>query len=312
MNDRLLTPHPDQLRQRTIARDVAISGVGIHSGRPIHLRLLPAPADSGVLFRRVDSGGVEIPALGTSVSSVELATTLACDDVTISTVEHLLAAVRAAEVDNLVVELDGPEVPILDGSALPFVHLLEAAGSEMQEEPKRILALTAPVEVRLGAKRIRATPYAGLRVTYAIDFGHPAIGHQEIDLVVDRDRFRRELAPARTFALASDVERMRSRGLGQGGAVDNCVVFGDDGPVNTRLRFADEPVRHKALDAVGDLALLGAPLWAHVEVERGGHQLHYALVEALRRRPRCWTWLEATSTPEATEMHQAAYTAAAS
>ncbi|HSS50451.1 MAG TPA: UDP-3-O-acyl-N-acetylglucosamine deacetylase [Thermoanaerobaculia bacterium] len=279
-----------QFRQKTIARPVAISGVGIHSARPVRLRLHPAPEGSGVVFRRIDSG-VEIPALSTSVSSVELATTLGRDDVTISTVEHLLAAVRAGDVDNLFVDLNGPEVPILDGSALPFLHLLKAAGLRVQEAPRRILAVTAPLTVELGAKKIRISPYCGLRITYAIDFAHPAIGHQEIDLVVDRDSFARELAPARTFALLEDVGELHRRGLGLGGDLDNCVVFSPAGP-NNALRFADEPVRHKALDAVGDLALTGSPLWAHVEIERGGHLLHYALLEALRERPDCWAWVE--------------------
>lgn len=279
--------------QKTIARPVAISGVGIHSARPVRLRLHPAPEDTGVVFRRIDSG-VEIPALSTAVSSVELATTLGRDDVTISTVEHLLAAVRACDVDNLFVDLNGPEVPILDGSALPFLHLLKAAGLRPQTARRRILAVTAPLEVELGAKRMRISPYPGLRITYAIDFAHPAIGHQQIDLVVDRDSFARELAPARTFALQEDVETLHRRGLGLGGDLDNCVVFSPDGP-NNALRFADEPVRHKALDAVGDLSLTGSPLWAHVEVERGGHLLHYALLEALRERPDCWAWVESSA-----------------
>jgi UDP-3-O-[3-hydroxymyristoyl] N-acetylglucosamine deacetylase len=276
--------------QKTIARPVAISGVGIHSARPVRLRLHPAPADSGVVFRRIDSG-VEIPALSTAVSSVELATTLGRDDVTISTVEHLLAAVRACDVDNLFIDLNGPEVPILDGSALPFLHLLKAAGLRPQEAQRRIVAVTAPLEVRLGNKRMRISPYPGLRITYVIDFAHPAIGHQEIDLVVNRDSFARELAPARTFALQEDVEELHRRGLGLGGDLDNCVVFSSVGP-NNALRFPDEPVRHKALDAVGDLSLIGSPLWAHVEVERGGHLLHYALLESLRERPDCWAWVE--------------------
>jgi UDP-3-O-[3-hydroxymyristoyl] N-acetylglucosamine deacetylase len=281
---------------KTIARAVAISGVGIHTGRPVRVRLHPAPEGTGILFRRIDSG-VEIPALASEVSSVELATTLGRDDVTISTVEHLLAAVRVRDLDNLFIDLNGPEVPILDGSALPWVHLLEAAGVRRQEGTRRIFAVTAPVEVELGGKRIRASPYPGLRVTYAIDFAHPAIGHQEVDLVVDRESFERELAPARTFALAEDVERLHRRGLGLGGDLDNCVVFGPEGP-NNALRLPDEPVRHKALDAVGDLALVGAPVWTHVEVERGGHQLHFALHEALRERPGCWTWLQGTAREE--------------
>jgi UDP-3-O-[3-hydroxymyristoyl] N-acetylglucosamine deacetylase len=277
-------------QQKTLARSVSISGVGIHTGKTIHLDLHPAPEDTGVVFRRKDCG-VAIPALSTEVSSVDLATTLGRDDVTISTVEHLLAAVRVCDVDNLWIDLDGPEVPIVDGSALPFLHLIEAAGVRQQRAPRRILAVTAPVTVELGAKRIRVSPYPGLRVSYAVDFANPAIGHQEIDLTVDRDTFLRELAPARTFALHEDVERLHRRGLGLGGALDNCVIFGPQGP-NTELRFADEPVRHKALDAVGDLSLAGGPLWAHVEIERGGHQLHYALLEALRERHDCWIWMQ--------------------
>ncbi len=281
--------------QKTIARPVAVSGVGIHTGKTVHLELHPAPEGTGVVFRRTDSGGVEIPALASEVASVELATTLGRDDVTISTVEHLLAAVRACDVDNLRIDLNGPEVPILDGSALPFLHLLEAAGVTWQTAPRRILALTAPVTVELSGKRIRASPFPGLRVSYAIDFAVASIGHQEADVVVSRETFARELAPARTFALLAEVEWLHRRGLGLGGATDNCIVFGPDGPTNTSLRFADEPVRHKALDVVGDLALAGGPIWAHVEVERGGHQVHFALLQALRERPSCWTWMEGCS-----------------
>ncbi|HVT58697.1 MAG TPA: UDP-3-O-acyl-N-acetylglucosamine deacetylase [Thermoanaerobaculia bacterium] len=288
---RLGTPSP-LFAQKTIARPVAISGVGIHTGKSIRIKLVPAPDDTGVVFRRTDSGGIEIPALTSEVSSVELATSLGRDDVTISTVEHLLAAVRVCDVDNLWIDIDGPEVPILDGSALPFLHLLEAAGIRWQRSPRRILAITAPLTVELGGRSISVSPYPGLRVSYAIDFAHPAIGHQETDLVVSREAFERELAPARTFALMSDVERLHRRGLGLGGDADNCVIFGLDGPTNTALRFADEPVRHKALDVIGDLALAGGPLWAHVEVERGGHQVHFSLLEALRQRPDCWTWME--------------------
>jgi UDP-3-O-[3-hydroxymyristoyl] N-acetylglucosamine deacetylase len=279
-------------RQKTIARPVAISGVGIHSARIIRLRLHPAPEGTGIVFRRTDSDSMELPALASQVSSVELATTLGRDGLTISTVEHLLAAVRVCDLDNLWIDLDGPEVPILDGSALPFLHLLEAAGLRWQAGLRRILAVTAPLTVEMSGKRIRVSPYPGLRVSYTIDFAQSTIGHQEIDLVLTREAFERELAPARTFALLSEIERLHRRGLGLGGDLDNCVVFGPEGPVNTELRFTDEPVRHKALDAIGDLALAGSPLWAHLEVERGGHQLHFALLEALRRRTDCWTWIE--------------------
>jgi len=300
MPDHRPAPLHPLFSQKTIARPVAISGVGIHTGKLVHLEIHPAPEGTGVVFRRTDSG-VEIPALASEVSSVELATSLGRDDVTISTVEHLLAAVRVCDLDNLRIDLDGPEVPILDGSALPFLHLLEAAGVRWQGAPRRILAITSPIVVELGGKRIRASPFPGLRVSYAIDFAVPAIGHQEADLVVNRESFARELAPARTFALLAEVEWLHRRGLGLGGDLDNCIVFGPDGPTNTPLRFADEPVRHKALDVIGDLALAGCPVWAHVEVERGGHQVHFSLLEALRERPGCWTWMEgaAPSVPAA-------------
>nr|MDP9120367.1 UDP-3-O-acyl-N-acetylglucosamine deacetylase [Acidobacteriota bacterium] len=285
--------------QKTIARPVSIAGVGIHSGKTIRLRLQPAPAGTGIVFRRTDSGGVEIPALASEVISVELATTLGRDDVTISTVEHLLAAVRIYDLDNLWIDLDGPEVPILDGSALPFLHLLEAAGQRCQNGQRRILAVTTPIAVEMGGRTIRVSPYPGLRVSYIVDFANPAIGHQEIDILVDRESFARELAPARTFAALEDVERLHNRGLGLGGDVDNCVIFGPAGPTNTVLRFPDEPVRHKALDAVGDLALAGVPIWGHVEVERGGHQIHYSLLEALHQRTDCWTWVGGEARPAA-------------
>jgi UDP-3-O-[3-hydroxymyristoyl] N-acetylglucosamine deacetylase len=297
-NHRPAPLHP-LFSQKTIARPVAISGVGIHTGKLVHLEIHPAPEGTGIVFRRTDRGGVEIPALASEVSSVELATSLGRDDVTISTVEHLLAAVRVCDVDNLRIDLDGPEVPILDGSALPYLHLLEAAGVRWQGAPRRILAITSPITIELGGKRIRASPYPGLRVSYAIDFAVPAIGHQEADLVVNRESFARELAPARTFALLAEVEWLHRRGLGLGGDADNCIVFGPDGPTNTGLRFADEPVRHKALDVIGDLALAGSPVWAHVEVERGGHQVHFSLLEALREGPGCWTWMEGMATPVA-------------
>ncbi len=280
--------------QRTIARPAAISGVGIHTGKTMQLNLLPAPVNTGIRFRRVDAGGVEIPSVASSVSSLELATSLGRDDVTISTVEHLLAAVQVMAVDNLIVEIDGPEIPILDGSSRPFLFLLEAAGVVQQPALKRILAVTSPIEVVLDDKRIAASPYPGLRLDYTIDFGEDtSIARQSISLTVDRRSFEHEIAGARTFALERDVDAMRAAGLGLGGNSDNCVVYGDHGPINTELRYQREAVRHKALDAVGDLALLGCPIWAHIEVEKGGHLLHFKLIEELQGRPEAWTWVQA-------------------
>lgn len=281
--------------QKTIKRPAAISGRGIHTGQLAQLRLLPAGENTGIRFRRVDAGNIEIPALATQVSSLELATTLGRDDVTVSTVEHLMAALHATGIDNLVIELDGPEVPILDGSALPYLYLLKAVGTQTQTATRRILAVTAPLVVSSKGRSIRVSPYPGLRISYGIHFEGTPIGRQEIDLSIDSQSFEEELAPARTFALRRDVDRLHAQGLGLGGTPDNCVVFDESGTFNTALRFADEPVRHKALDAIGDLALLGCPLWAHVEVECGGHLMHFRLMEQLRSQTHCWTWMSAES-----------------
>jgi UDP-3-O-[3-hydroxymyristoyl] N-acetylglucosamine deacetylase len=286
-----MTKPDDFFVQKTIARPVSISGVGIHSGAHVRLQLLPAPTDTGVRFRRIDRG-VEVPALASFVSSLELATTLGRDGAQVSTVEHLMAAIQVMGIDNLRVELDGAEVPILDGSALPYCRLLEAAGVQPQPALRRIMAITAPVEVTMsGGRTIGITPYPGLRVSYRIDFGERAIGAQTVDVEITRESFELELAGARTFALLRDVRHMLERGLALGGDEGNCVIFDEQGPINATLRFADEPVRHKALDAVGDLALIGAPIWGHLTVERGGHALHLGLLAALEAQPECWTWV---------------------
>ncbi len=284
-------------RQQTIRRPTAISGVGIHTGRETNLRILPAPAGTGIRFRRSDAGNVEIAASLGSVSSLELATTLGRDDVTVSTVEHLLAAAYILGIDNLVVELDGPEVPILDGSARPYVLLLQAAGTRPQNAERRILAITSALEIERGDKWLRASPFPGLRLDYTIEFAACAVGRQRLQIDIDAKSFEHGLAPARTFCRQGDVEQMQRAGLGLGGSVDNCIVFDDQGAVNTALRFPDEPVRHKALDAVGDFTLLGAPIWGHFEVLRGGHQLHYELLQALAANPDCWTWMRGSRLP---------------
>lgn len=284
-------------RQQTIRRATSISGVGIHTGKETNLRILPGPAGTGIRFRRSDAGNVEIVANVNNVSSLELATTLGRDDVTVSTVEHLLAAVYILGIDNLVVELDGPEVPILDGSAMPYLRLLQAAGVHRQSVDRRVVAVTSAIEIDRGEKWLRASPYPGLRLDYTIDFEGCAVGRQRLQLDVDAGSFERGLAPARTFCRQVDVEQMQRAGLGLGGSVDNCIVFDEKGAVNTDLRFADEPVRHKALDAVGDFKLLGAPIWGHFEIMRGGHQLHYELLKELAANPECWTWMRGDTLP---------------
>lgn len=285
-------------QQNTIARPTSVEGLGIHTGRPVTLRLLPAPIDTGIVFQRTDRGGITIPARCSEVVSLDLATTLGAgpgshDDhsITISTIEHLMAAAHMMAIDNLLVEVNGPEIPILDGSATPFLNLLEAAGTEGQDATRKLFVVTEPVELELEDKWIRVSPYPGLRISYALDYEIESIGHQEIEFDITRKSFAKELASARTFGLRRDIDRLHAMGLGLGGRKDNCVVFSADGPTNTELRFADEPVRHKALDAIGDFALLGAPLWGHLEVKRGGHLLHYRLMEKLLANPHTWTWV---------------------
>jgi UDP-3-O-[3-hydroxymyristoyl] N-acetylglucosamine deacetylase len=271
--------------QRTIGAAVACSGTGLHSGAPARVRLLPAPEDAGIaIVRAVDGRRVEIPARSEFVVSTERATTLAREGVCAATVEHLCAALYGLGVDNLRAELDGPELPALDGSAAPWVELLRRAGPCEQASPRRHLVLGREVEVREGGRWIRAEPADRLSLAYAIDYDHPAVGRQALAIEgLDSERFAREIAPARSFAFASELRDLARAGLARGGSLASAVLVGEHGVVNPEgLRFPDELVRHKVLDLLGDLALLGSRLRARVRVERGGHRLHQALVAKLR------------------------------
>lgn len=282
--------------QQTLAEKITCSGKGLHSGAEVVLTLRPGRADSGVVFVRTDLDGAEIPATPASVRSMYRATTLGRGDATVATVEHLLAALYALRVDNVRVELDGPEVPVLDGSAEPFVQLIRRAGLFEQGVARPRLRILEPVEVVDGDRRIRAEPADRFRVHYVIDFDHPAIRRQELGLAaVTADSFARELARARTFGFLDEVAALREAGLGLGGDLDNTVVLDHERVINpTGLRFADEFVRHKALDLIGDLALLGVELEGAVCVERGGHALHQRLVSAILTQPQASEWLGAT------------------
>jgi len=274
--------------RRTLRRDVGCTGIGLHTGRPVRLRLLPAPAEQGIVFRRVDVG-VDIPARIESLAHLDHATTLQHRGVTASTVEHLLSALRALGVDDVTVEIDGPEVPILDGSASPFVILIHEAGLRPLPVPRRYLKVLSPIEVVRGTKWMRLTPSDQLRVTYTIGFDHPLLRHQDIDVKVSAETYVEQIAGARTFGFLREVELLRRNGLALGGSLDNAVVIGESGVLNNRLRFSDEFVRHKVLDAVGDLALLGHPLLAHVEAWHAGHALHAAAAQQLLASPEAWT-----------------------
>lgn len=272
------------MRQRTIAEKVACTGIGLHTGKPVQLSLHPARADHGIVFVRTDRAHpVEIPATSAALCRTHLATALGRGDATVETVEHLLAALYGLGIDNVRIELDGPEVPGMDGGAASFVFLLRSAGAFEQAPRRRVLRVRRPIEIRDGERSIRIEPGRGLRISYAIDFEHPLIGRQRLrDLVLDERCFERELAPARTFGFAEQVAALWRSGRARGASLENTIVLGSESVLNRGgLRFPDEFVRHKALDLVGDLALLGARVEGHVRVERGGHALHQRLVAAL-------------------------------
>ncbi len=276
-------------KQRTLARPMEVEGVGLHSGRRVRLRVLPAEADSGIVFLRTDEGNAAIPATHRLLNDGNLSTTLSRGALAVATVEHLLSALQGLSIDNVRIELDGPEVPILDGSALPFVTLIRESGVRALGKPRRFLTLTRPVRVKAGEKEILALPDNVFQATYAIDFPHTAIGSQTVTAEVSEHTYADAIAPARTFCLLRDVEAMRSSGLALGGSLDNALVVGDDGVLNGSLRFPDEFARHKVLDLVGDLALLGAPIRAHVIAFKGGHRLHAALVAKIMSTRSAWS-----------------------
>jgi UDP-3-O-[3-hydroxymyristoyl] N-acetylglucosamine deacetylase len=279
------------LSQRTIAEKISCTGIGLHSGAPVQLTLHPARANTGVVFVRTDlAHPVEIPARPESVTSTSYATTLGRGDATVSTVEHLLSALYSLGIDNVRIEVDGPEVPVMDGSAASFVFLIRAAGIFDQSSPRRVLRVRRIVEVRDGDRSIRIEPARRLRVSYSVDYAHPAIGRQALEgLDVDAESFEREICRARTFGFLHEVEALWRGGLARGGNLDNTVVMDDQRVLNRDgLRWPDEFVRHKILDLVGDLALVGMPVQGHVIAERGGHALHQQLVAKLLSTPRAW------------------------
>jgi UDP-3-O-[3-hydroxymyristoyl] N-acetylglucosamine deacetylase len=277
-------------RQTTVARPITSRGVGVHSGQPVRLTIHPAPAGSGVAFVRTDlPGQPRIPARADSVVDTRLATTLGRGGARVSTVEHLLAALAGVGVDNATIELDAPEAPIMDGSAAPWVTLLAAAGRRELDAPRTTLVVDRRVAVRVGDREISVEPSPRFEIAYEIAFHHAAVASQSLDLALDPACFASELAPARTFGFLGELEALKASGLARGGSLENAVVIGPDRILNPEgLRFPDEFVRHKALDLVGDLALLGLPVRGRVAVARGGHQLHTALVSALLADRSAW------------------------
>ncbi len=282
-------------------------GVGLHSGAPVSLRILPAPAGSGIVFRRIDLEGFEIEAISRNVAKVSYATSLMKKGVLISTTEHLLAAFIGAGVDNAVVELDNLEVPILDGSARPFVDMILQAGLKPQRRHRTYLRILREIEMRDGDKFIGVYPAAGYSVSYSINFPHPLIGRETFEIELSDGEFLRALAPARTFGSREDERTMRNMGLIRGASLENCIVLTRTGVENPPLRYPDEFVRHKVLDLIGDLALLGRRMIGRVVADRAGHAMHTALVSRILKDRSLW---EETVVEEALQAPPAAPEAA--
>jgi UDP-3-O-[3-hydroxymyristoyl] N-acetylglucosamine deacetylase len=284
---------------------VECAGVGLHSGAPVHLRILPAPAGSGIVFHRVDLDGFEVEAISRNVARVSYATSLMKKGVLISTTEHLLSAFIGTGIDNAIVELDNLELPILDGSAQPFVELIQQAGIRKQRRPRTYLRIRHGLEMREGDKFIAVYPADTYSVSYTIDFPHPLIGKETLSVELANGNYFREIAAARTFGSRQDEKTLRNMGLIRGASRENCVVLTKDGVENPPLRFADEFVRHKVLDLIGDLALLGKQILGNVVADRAGHAMHTALVSRLLRDRTLWeeTTIEDQQVPEPESLH---------
>lgn len=278
------------MHRKTLNAPVAIEGIGLHSGIYTRVELRPTSAGSGLAFVRSDLDGLRIPAHQSNTTALDYATSVGRDDVSIGTVEHLLAAIVAAGITDLDIVVDGTEVPIIDGSALPFIHLIEAAGTRELDATIEPIRIRETIEVRDGDKFVRIEPTRGnhLQIRYNVDFAHPAIGKQSMKLELNAESFTKKVAGARTFGFLRDVEKMRAAGLARGGSVENCIVLDDHRVINGALRYTDEFVRHKVLDLVGDLALLGRPLLGEISASRAGHALHSRFVAAILEKSAEW------------------------
>ncbi len=274
--------------EQTIRSAVECTGVGLHSGAPVHLRILPAPSNTGIVFRRTDLDGFEVEAVGRNVARVSYATSLMKKGVLISTTEHLLSAFVGMGIDNAIVELDNLELPILDGSAQPFVDLIRRAGVRKQRRARSFLRVLRSLELREGNKFIGIYPSDRYSVSYAIDFPHPLIGRESRTLELNNGQYVNEIASARTFGFLHEAEIMRQQGLIRGASEENAIVLTREGLVNPPLRFPDEFVRHKILDLIGDLALIGRRILGNVVADRAGHAMHTALVSRLLRDQSSW------------------------
>ncbi len=280
------------IKQRTLKNAIRATGVGLHTGQKIYLTLLPAPIDSGIIFRRVDLDPVvEIAAKAENVGDTTLSTTLNKGDVRVSTVEHLLSAMAGMGIDNAIVEVSAPEVPIMDGSAGPFVFLIQSAGIEEQEAAKKFIRIKRPVVVEDGDKTASFLPFDGFKVSFSIDFDHPVFKGRTLSAAVDfsSTSFVKEVSRARTFGFMHEIEYLRSKGLAKGGSVDNAIVVDEYRILNEDgLRYEDEFVKHKILDAIGDLYLLGNGLIGAFKAHKSGHALNNKSLRQLIAQEDAW------------------------
>jgi len=272
--------------ETTIQRAVEGKGIGLHSGVPVSIRVLPAPVSTGIVFVRTDLDNFQIPASWRHVARVSYATSLMRQGVLISTTEHLLSVFYSSGIDNAYIEIDNLEVPILDGSGHPFVELIRQAGIRQYRRKRRYLRIRRPISVEDRGKRITILPDESFRLTCEILFDHPLVGKQVLEMEVTPERYAHEIAPARTFGFVYELDQMRNMGLIRGASLENAVCFDRTGVMNPEgLRFPDECCRHKALDLIGDLALIGKPLLGHVIAERAGHAMHAQLVARIMSDP---------------------------
>ncbi len=288
----------EALQQRTLKNAIHCSGVGLHSGAKVSMTLHPAPANHGIVFRRSDiANSLDIAADWRSAVETPMCTTVVgTDGAKVATVEHLMSALSGSSIDNAIVELNGPEVPVMDGSAAPFVFLMECAGTVAQGAPRRVLEIRKPVTVSDPHRSITLSPGQGLRIEFEIDFDSRAVARQEWSIQVTQANYKRDISRARTFGFLCDVDALRERGLGRGGSLDNTVVVDGDGILNADgLRYGNEFVRHKVLDMIGDLYLTGAPMAGRVRGTRSGHALTLRLLKALFADSSAWSWREMTT-----------------
>lgn len=280
--------------QRTLNKTTTISGIGLHSGARINLTMRPASANTGIIFHRTDTDQiVDIKACSDNVVDTRLATVIGSRGLTVSTIEHLMAALAAYGIDNLHIDIDGPEVPVLDGSAAPFIREIQQAGIRTLERCRKFIAIRKPLEIIEGEKRISIIPSRFFRISFDIAFDHPAISVQNFSMKFNTETFCKDIAEARTFGFLQEVEYLKANGLARGGSLENAVVIDDNGVMNPEgLRFSNEFVRHKILDAFGDFSLLGAPLLGHIRAFKAGHDLNAKMVRMIEENPSHWTYVE--------------------